>query len=130
MIFDELSKKKSTDLLLQQNLIEYQQCKDADVSVLDFIDNTAAYHCSLEALNTRSIALLVYPNWIDNNHVTTNQDIQVCWMSNNPYCFRSVNIAFPHGPILAYLDQVVDSVTDLDSSTQPGYDTIIKSDPS
>ncbi|KAK3848864.1 hypothetical protein Pcinc_044363, partial [Petrolisthes cinctipes] len=77
---------------------------------------------NLGSLNTRTLASSARANWIDKewvNHVTTNQDTQDWWTSDNPRPLRSTTTAFPPGPRLACPpDQPVASVPGLDASTQ------------
>ncbi|KAK3875385.1 hypothetical protein Pcinc_019723 [Petrolisthes cinctipes] len=126
----ELSRKNK---LIRSVCSNISGARDAVVSVLDFIDNIATNHSSLGLLNTRTLASSARPDWIDKewvNHVTTNQDTQDWWTSDNPRPLRSTTTAFPTGPRLACPpDQPVTSVPGLDASTQLGPDAPSQTQP-
>ena len=128
----ELSRKNKLIRFYGNASSNISGARDAVVSVLDFIDSIAANSSSSEALNTRTIASSARSEWIDNawvNHVTTNQDAQAWWTSDNPLPLRSGTTAFPPGPRLAGPDQPVDRVTGLDSPTHSGSDASSQTQP-
>ncbi|KAK4286641.1 hypothetical protein Pmani_040268 [Petrolisthes manimaculis] len=122
----ELSRKNKLISFYSRVSSNISGARDAVVGVLDFIDNIAANHSSLGSLNTRTLASSARPNWIDEewvNHITTNQDTQDWWTSENPRPLRNTTTAFPPGPRLACpTDQPVACVPGLDASTQLGPD--------
>ncbi|KAK3849265.1 hypothetical protein Pcinc_043972 [Petrolisthes cinctipes] len=129
----ELSRKNKLIRFYSSVSSNISGVRDAVVGVLDFIDNIAANHSSLGSLNTRTLASSACPDWIDKewvNHVTTNQDTQDWWTSDNPRPLRSTTTAFPPGPRLACPpDQPVASVPGLDESTQLGPDAPSQTQP-
>ncbi|KAK3880803.1 hypothetical protein Pcinc_014724 [Petrolisthes cinctipes] len=129
----ELSRKNKLIRFYSSVSSNISGVRDAVVSVLDFNDNIAANHSSLGSLNTRTLASSACPDWIDKewvNHVTTNQNTQDWWTSDNPCPLRSTTTAFPPGPRLACPpDQPVASVPGLDASTQLGPDAPSQTQP-
>ncbi|KAK4327511.1 hypothetical protein Pmani_002027 [Petrolisthes manimaculis] len=97
----ELSRKNKLIHYYSSVFSNITGARDAVVSVLDFIDNIAANHSNLGSLNTRTLASSAHLDWIDEawvNHVTTNQDTQDWWTSENPRPLRSTTTAFPPSP--------------------------------
>lgn len=117
----ELSRKNKLINFYNKVSSNISGARDAVVGVLEFIDNIAANHSSLEAFDTRTIASSARPEWIDNawiNHVTANQDTQDWWMSENPRSLRSTTTALPPGPRLISPEQQVTSAPSTEASTQ------------
>ena len=95
----ELSKKNKILRFYNRVSTNISEARDAVENVLDFIDNIAANHASLEEVEVRTIASSARPDRVDHDwvkHVSSSNEAKTWWASSKPQpLFHSSSVLPP-----------------------------------
>lgn len=121
----ELSKKNKIIHFYNSVSTNISEARDTVVNVLDFTDNIAAHHASLEEVKVRTIASFAGPyredhDWV--KHVSSSNEAKAWWASSKPQLLlhsTSVHAPGQFDPDTPTQDQLVSHQPACTNTNQP-----------